>query len=333
MKSRYKRIASFLTAICLTGSVLTSGMSGILPVTETMLTYADDEPLKHGSPEDPFLWTKDSEVETGTHVIVTYFYDGGKDIQHKDLGYLSHGEEPIRLDGSTLESPKEGEEFSGFSVGSGQSAIEFSPDGKNATISYHEDCHVAKLNVFFQSKGNIKDGSGESGDFSPEKDVTSDGILNTSEGLHTNKTAYVSELDTEENGRIFDLKLQSWYNSTKPPEVGLVLDASGSMAFTADELIPMRVGDVIPGDGEDSANYVEFGGTTFDTMTYLPLEMVNKLMNPNYTENSKLSYAAYTYYVFDERAAVNEFAPLAYWDGVTLENTEDHAENLKLDDA
>ncbi|MCH5188476.1 MAG: VWA domain-containing protein [Oscillospiraceae bacterium] len=56
-------------------------------------------------------------------------------------------------------------------------------------------------------------------------------VYSTHEGLHTDKTAY--ETDDE---RVFELELEAWYNEGYPSQVGMVLDSSGSMAFTSEEL-------------------------------------------------------------------------------------------------
>ena len=61
----------------------------------------------------------------------------------------------------------------------------------------------------------------------------------SSAGLHTDKTARLNASDTD--GRTFDLDLEVWYSEGLPPQIGMVLDASGSMAFASDKPTPIKV--------------------------------------------------------------------------------------------
>lgn len=61
-------------------------------------------------------------------------------------------------------------------------------------------------------------------------------FYSTTEGLHTDKTATAWD-----DGRTFDLELDAWYSQGQAPDVGIVLDASGSMGFAADIPTPIRV--------------------------------------------------------------------------------------------
>ena len=94
-------------------------------------------------------------------------------------------------------------------------------------------------------------------------------VYDSSKGLHTDKTAsvstddrfYVAELDQGgkptgnrvPDGRTFDLDLETWHSEGLAPQIGMVLDASGSMAFASDKPTPIKV---------------EAGKTVFDLLEY-----------------------------------------------------------------
>lgn len=52
-----------------------------------------------------------------------------------------------------------------------------------------------------------------------------------------------------------------------------------------------------------------------DDKPYLTQDGVNMILNPNKTDNSRLGYADYSYFVYDPRSSTREFVPLGYWDG------------------
>ena len=161
---------------------------------------------------------------------------------------------------------------------------------------------------------------------------TSGEYYNTGYGLHTNKTA--TALD---DGRTFDVNLESWYVGENPVDVATILDASGSMAWTVDTLEPLTFDkksmdidiDAFAKeygiDEDDLAKYTEYDDKLTKVLAaiqdkdenggYLPQEIVDKILKPEKTDNSKLSYADYMYYIYESRSTVSEFVPLGYWDG------------------
>lgn len=150
-----------------------------------------------------------------------------------------------------------------------------------------------------------------------EQDTDSDNNYNTGYGLHTNKTATeVKNADGTTDGRTFDVNLESWYVGENPVDVATILDASGSMAWTVDTLEPLEIEYKALEEYEIKnkddlialQNKPENGG-------YLPQEIVDKILKPEKTDNSKLSYADYMYYIYESRSTVSEFVPLGYWNG------------------
>ena len=148
-----------------------------------------------------------------------------------------------------------------------------------------------------------------------EQDTNKDGYYNTGYGLHTNKTV----TNVGDDGRTFDVNLESWYVGENPVDVATILDASGSMAWTVNTLDPMEVDAQI---SEDDKKYLKSKYKTdslaeiqTDNGGYLPQDVVDLILDPENTDNTKLSYAGYKYYVYEDRSSVSEFVPLGYWDG------------------
>lgn len=63
---------------------------------------------------------------------------------------------------------------------------------------------------------------------------------------------------------------------------------------------------------------------------YLTPEQVNQILDTNLTDNSKLSYSDYSYYIYDTRDFTQEFVPLAYWGG---NNKEEDGKVITLETA
>ncbi len=142
-------------------------------------------------------------------------------------------------------------------------------------------------------------------------------------GLHTDKTATAVGTD----GRTFNLSLESWFVGKNIADVGLVLDASGSMAFTSDTMDKINLDDKareskgISTFGEvlkaDSPEPVKGHDNVYDfpEKAFLSEDKVEEILYPTNTDNSKLSYSDYTYYIFDSRSDTNEYVPIGYYDG------------------
>ncbi|MCH5188616.1 MAG: hypothetical protein J1F63_09445, partial [Oscillospiraceae bacterium] len=128
---------------------------------------------------------------------------------------------------------------------------------------------------------------------------------NTSSGLHTNKTATAVNSSIGLDGRTYDLKLESWFSGENLADVGLILDASGSMAWTTNTIAPLEV----------DAKIVEKLGGDDALGRALTAKEVDQVLNKTNTDNTLLSYAGYNYYVYDSRAQQAEFVPIAYWGG------------------
>lgn len=196
--------------------------------------------------------------------------------------------------------PKDNETFTGFATAAGHEAVERNRAGNKSslTISYKPDIHLAKVHVFYKDTLQEKNGA-NLGD--KETEIREDEkVYNTSApGLHTDKT--IAAAEGSDDGRTFDLTLESWYVGNNQANVGMVLDASGSMAFTSNDLEPIKM--------------TEEQIKKYGTLQYIPQNDVNDILNPLYTDNSKLGYSDYTYFVYDPSDGTKEYVPIGYWNG------------------
>lgn len=151
-------------------------------------------------------------------------------------------------------------------------------------------------------------------------------IYDSSEGLHTDKS--VSAVPGTE--REFDVDLEAWYSGAKPIKVGMVLDASGSMGFTTDELAPIKVdpaliaNEHLPQIGKNTDGSAV--ASTFQNWNSLFLDQakIDLILDKHNTDNSSISSAGFTYFVYDKRDTVREYVPLGYWNGTNSGKSGDY---------
>ena len=132
----------------------------------------------------------------------------------------------------------------------------------------------------------------------------------TDVGLHTDKTATAYS-----DGRTFDLELESWYVENYAPTVGMVLDASGSMAFASEtpERIKLTEDQIAKlGINKVTADKDPNNSTNGWEDYFLNDTQIENFLNPHNTDNSLLSVSGYNYFVFDSNASAREYAPLGY---------------------
>lgn len=235
------------------------------------------------------------------------------------------------------------ERFAGFSVSAGQTAVTLEygntnnhNDGAKLIIdpSKAGQIHLVKSHLFYVSELVTVDGStqivGENGstkDFPAYRDTYTDGdakYYNSKSGLHTDKTASVTGSD----GRTFNLDLESWFIDGDPINIGMILDASGSMAFTADTPQPIKLT-----DAQISSLGINKLSTKITTATqwnnyFLNNNKLNSILNINNTDNSRLGSSGYAYYIYDPRGNTAEFVPLGYWGGTYSGNIAKNGNNV-----
>ena len=177
-----------------------------------------------------------------------------------------------------------------------------------ATIKYDTGTHLVKINVYYKDKVEKQAGGSVYG--VPQYDskiVNGKRIYDTSRaGLHTEKTAKIHK---DENGgtdgRTFDLTLESWNVGDNIANVGMIFDASGSMVWPSDS--PEKIKKTASEWRSLIGNYNNYG--------YLRQDQVNKILDAHNTDNSRLNYNGYKYYLYDYRTSVAEYVPLGYSEG------------------
>ena len=269
---------------------------------------------------------------------------------------LDHGKGIITLsanqltEGDTDDAP-DLETFSTYSISSGHDAVTIV--GDDLVIEYKESVHLVKAHAFYVKTTMEVNGTddeivlGNSGiTDNPEKDTDGTGedkIYATTAGLHTDKTAKAvvdessykdGKLKKDERGEIatrtFDITLEAWHSEGYSSQVGMVLDASGSMAFASDKPDPIRVTDVLTAQeiADLGIQPVTQSVTTSGWDAYfLSDKQMGYLLNPHNTDNSLLSSSGYSYFVRNDDG---DYAPLGYWEG-SLGSSSTFAPNTDAD--
>ena len=136
-----------------------------------------------------------------------------------------------------------------------------------------------------------------------EEDVQLSKFYSTLEGLHTDNT-----IKSVGDGRTFISNLEAWYVEGHAPEVGMVLDASGSMVVPVDDPTPIHL---------DETEIKTLGITQLTTNSgswdtyFLDDETLDKILNPRNSDNSMVGVSGYNYFVSNK----DGYAPLGYWEG------------------
>lgn len=281
------------------------------------------------------------------------FYSPYLDSVDVDQGIIKLAIKPLTDDGDPVEI------FSGVSVSAGHSAIKY--DSDFITITYDPYVHLVKGHVFYMHKSKIVTGTNDEVAFAgtglfdnPEIDTAwaytySDGRLvmsradssractslddlplgvsegqvtatrfySTAEGLHTDNTV----IARDSNSRTFLYDLEAWYIEGYAPQVGMILDASGSMAFASDtptviSLSAKQMEDlgITQYKGASDPNNEDGGWDKY----FLTEAQVNKILNKNKTDNSPRGVSGYSYFVFDSNENTLEYAPIGYWEGAVI---------------
>ncbi len=273
----------------------------------------------------------DLNLNTGDHNLVQGFIvpasrGGGYELQKADGSLMTQDEQDeahivfdsgtgtvtVGLDIAETEDGEALEQFVGFTTTAGHEVVKCRYDNDNTgdntssvQIQYDANVHLAKVQAFYRAT-TIATGKIFVGNSNLEKDTEIEGGIkyyNTSAGLHTDKTA---EAVAGSDGRTFDLTLESWFAGDNIVDTGLILDASGSMAFTSEETKEVVL-------TPDQLKALEDAGVRENTA--LTADQIDGILNPHYTDDELLSYTGYRYFVYDYRTGTEENVPLAYWSG------------------
>lgn len=244
--------------------------------------------------------------QTGTSYIVRYYHADGSYDQMD--GVLTSGQS---VSFSQADKLKAGEVHSGVSVTTGHQAVDVNETSCAGTISYDPGVRLVKVNIYYKDKVEKQTGGTVEGapQYDTAVDENGERIYDTSrDGLHTDKRAAVHE-DSSGNtdGRTFDLTLESWNIGTNMANVGMVFDASGSMVWTSNHPDPMT-------HTQSEWNALIGNYTPYRVLSE---QQVNAILSTAGTDNSKLGYNGYRYYLYDRTPSINEYVPMGYSDGTT----------------
>lgn len=299
MKDIHKKWLRRYLAVVILFCLLLQSMSGTIT--------ASDNSSKNNTEGMHFIvrhWHADGSSED----IEGYLHEDGSLKVNGKVADISSGDDKNTACVKLSVKPKDNETFTGFATAAGHEAVKRNrddnePNKSSLEISYKPDIHLAKVHIFYKDTLQEKQGASLG---AKETEIGDKGkVYNTSVmGLHTDKTIAVAE--GSDDGRTFDLTLESWYVGNNQANVGMVLDASGSMAFTSNDLEPVKI-------TEEQIN-------KYGKLKYIPQRDVNDILNPLYTDNSKLGYSDYAYYVYDPSEGTKEYVPIGYWNGETAKD-------------
>ncbi|MBR1529180.1 MAG: VWA domain-containing protein [Oscillospiraceae bacterium] len=247
---------------------------------EPELPFGEEEPPTAVKTLQPNLFpaaqASNDEGDTTTYVIIRYHHADSDTIEYR-TAELKPGQS---LTVSSTEKMLDTESYTGYITTAGNPAITTS--GNDITVTWTDGITLAKAEVFYSEKMKEEDG-GTVNNNGYDTMIKNDGtkVYDTSrQGLHTDKTAET----VQDNARAFDLTLESWYVG-KSADVTMILDASGSMAWPIDSLEELEV--------DPDLN--------FPKNQLLTQEQVDQIMDKNYTDNTKLQYSDYYYFIYDDK--------------------------------
>ena len=247
------------------------------------------------------------QTSQGTRYIIHYYHSDGTYDQEDAV--LTQGQSFAFDQASKARSD---EAYSGVSVTTGARAVSVDESNGTGTINYTDGTRLVKVNVYY--KAQVARKTGGTVDGIPQYDAKVENgtkIYDTSRsGLHTDKTAAVSQ-KYGSDGRTFDLTLESWNIGTNMANVGVIFDASGSMVWASNT--PEAI-------TKSQAEWNQLIGS-YAPYTVLTDAQVAKILDTEGTDNSKLNYNGYEYYLYDRVAGVNEFVPMGYSDGTVQDSS------------
>lgn len=244
--------------------------------------------------------TLDIYVKPTTHTanamryIIRYVHADGS-VSDGNVRYLERGS----TGAINVDRPRDGEVFSGIAVVSGAEAVNANSNAKTVTINFDQNVDIAKAYVYFET-APIENTTGNRGRY--DKDAEGN-YYNGALGLYTDKTAKA----VDGTDREFLVELEAWYVDN-PASVGMVLDASGSMAWTAGIPTALEL---------TQAQYNQLRRYN-SASNPIPLNLLNTVLDPTAVDNSNNGYNGYKYYVKTLTATTNnpidEYVALGYKD-------------------
>lgn len=250
------------------------------------------------------------EQQDAMRYIIRYVHADGS-ITDGNVRYLASGD----TGDIDVDKARAGEKFSGIAVAAGAEAVTANSAAKTVKFTYDPKVNLAKAYVYFEEdpienttrtkdRYDKKDGKYFNG-----RNAEADGPA----GLYADKSA------EKVGDREFLVNLEAWYLDKKAG-VGLVLDASGSMAWTAGEPVAYEL---TQEQINSLTSYKPWWNQNKGTSHYDPLDLadVNKLLDIRECDNSNNGYNGYKYYVYTKTIvgtnAIDEYAALGYTDNAS----------------
>ncbi len=268
------------------------------------------------------IYAKPLPQTTGMNYIIRYVHADGS-VTDGNVRSLSSGS--VTYNASQYQ--RNGEVYAGTSVVTGSEAINANTANGTGTITYKSDVSLAKVYVYYKIDPEGNGNPTARGRYDKDENRYYTG----QKGLYTDKSAEaVSGKD-----RQFILNLESWYVDNAA-SVGMVLDASGSMAWTSGAPEPIvltneQVAEVRRTNGMWQDQYgnwhgdndIYFDGGSNDSAGNPPntgqyitnFSALSKILDKTKTDNSAMGYNGYHYYLKDMRSTVREYVALGYSDG------------------
>lgn len=230
--------------------------------------------------------------------IVRYVHADGS-VVDGNVRYLSNGRVDLNID-----QPYGNERFSGVSVVAGNEAI--TVNGTSVRINYDPNVNLAKVYVYFEEKDEPNTTQVRDQRFDKVNGQYYTGAVD----LYTDKSAE----EVEGKDREFLVNLESWYVD-HPAYVGMILDASGSMVWTAGEPTPLDVDALLEGVNPGVRNRI----LRSSMQNPISANDLRWLLDTTAVDNTNLGYNTYEYFVRTETAdstnPISEWTPLGYSDG------------------
>ena len=280
-------------------------------------TLIDEPGAKNSDLNVLDIYAKQLPQITGMNYIIRYVHADGS-VTDGNVRSLASGS--VTYDASQYK--RNGEVYAGTSIVTGSEAINANTADGTGTITYKSNVSLAKVYVYYKidPKGNGNPNT------KGRYDKDENGYYTGEKGLYTDKSAET----VSGNDRQFVLNLESWYVDNAA-SVGMVLDASGSMAWTSGAPEPVILTSEQLGKSatiDNSTKYVrDYTGNYADGAEvpdnkYIPYALLSQILDKNKTDNSSMGYNGYHYYLKDERSTVKEYVALGYTDGnLSSDNT------------
>ena len=262
-----------------------------------------------------------------THYVIRYVHADGS-VSDGNEKELWNGNNRADFDQSIY--CRDDEVYAGLALATGNEAIHAESgttdmvtlqNAGKGYIEYNSRVDLAKVTIYYKAKLDSLTTDVKS---SYDRDIESGKYYTGEKGLYTDKSVQPT---SDPDGRHYLLNLESWYVD-KSVSVGMVLDASGSMAWTSGIPEPIILDDKLAKGEITQAQYNQLirytdseaslanTGNISNNMTYINNSIIlSYLLNTEKTDNSKLNYNGYHYYLYDERTSVNEYVALGYWNG------------------